>query len=543
MKNKKGIIACLSMMLIVGILGAAVFFWTTSIVLASEISVKEGHQKKTASITIDEINFPDKNFRMIMQSKIDTNNDGILSQVEIEAVKVFSIRCSQRAKNILGYTEKVADSIGYREYNGKAVDFTGLQYFTSLENLYISNVTPVNLSLKQLTELQDVYFTSFPSVSLDFSSNGKLKRIQCSYFDSLQDVNLKGLDKLENLGINNCFLKEIDISTNTNLKNLRLADNQLTNVDVSNNTRLESIFLSNNPITKLNLRNLNELKHLSICDCAFAKINKDTLPVSSKSKLEELYAWDMPNCTVLDVSHMPALRDVTAWNNIFSTIKIGKNLNSLNISKSRRMSGLDSSVLQAPKDAKLSGLIVHGSRITKISTSHLKKLRYLDATNCRLKYINISGNTMLSGLQLIEECSESSYKLSGNINLKTIIVNKKSEPGCMEELKHVAKLNGAQITYIPSKVTGLKAVKKTKSTLKLCWNSVKGASGYKVYDAVTGKRLVTVSTKRGSGKIYKTITGLKSGQKRKYKVRAYVTVNGTNYYGDYSEVYSKATAK
>ncbi len=92
-------------------------------------------------------------------------------------------------------------------------------------------------------------------------------------------------------------------------------------------------------------------------------------------------------------------------------------------------------------------------------------------------------------------------------------------------------------------VTGLKAIKKTTTTLKLTFNKVEGASGYEIYDAETNELLTTCTTQKGKAKLVKTITGLNAGEVRKYKVRAYVIVNGEKHYGAFSKVYTKATAE
>jgi hypothetical protein len=96
---------------------------------------------------------------------------------------------------------------------------------------------------------------------------------------------------------------------------------------------------------------------------------------------------------------------------------------------------------------------------------------------------------------------------------------------------------------VPQQVTGLKAIKKTTTTLKLQFNAVKGADGYKIYDAETNKAIASVSTQNGADVLKKTITGLNAGETRKYKVRAYKIVNGTKRYAEFSAVYTKATAK
>jgi predicted secreted protein len=103
--------------------------------------------------------------------------------------------------------------------------------------------------------------------------------------------------------------------------------------------------------------------------------------------------------------------------------------------------------------------------------------------------------------------------------------------------------NARNFVIVPQQVTGLKAIKKTATTLKLQFNAVKGADGYKIYDAETGKAIASVSTQNGADVLKKTITGLNAGETRKYKVRAYKIVNGTKRYAEFSAVYTKATAK
>lgn len=92
-------------------------------------------------------------------------------------------------------------------------------------------------------------------------------------------------------------------------------------------------------------------------------------------------------------------------------------------------------------------------------------------------------------------------------------------------------------------MTGLKAIKKTDTTLKLTFSAVDGAEEYEIVDAETGERMVTVSTQNKASKLIKTVTGLNPGETRKYKVRVYTTIDGEKEYGAFSAVYSKATAK
>lgn len=95
----------------------------------------------------------------------------------------------------------------------------------------------------------------------------------------------------------------------------------------------------------------------------------------------------------------------------------------------------------------------------------------------------------------------------------------------------------------PPEVQGLKAIKKTQTTLKLTFRAAHGADGYKIYDADTREWLANVTTQNGAEYLRKTITGLNPGERRSYKVRAYKIVNGVKRYGNYCFPYWKSTAK
>jgi fibronectin type 3 domain-containing protein len=77
------------------------------------------------------------------------------------------------------------------------------------------------------------------------------------------------------------------------------------------------------------------------------------------------------------------------------------------------------------------------------------------------------------------------------------------------------------------------------SSVKVAWNKASGSVGYQVYYATskTGTYSYVGST---TSNAY-TKTGLKQNKTYYFKVRAYKKVNGTTYYGAYSDVISAAT--
>ncbi len=154
----------------------------------------------TISITNDLselIEFQDKEFKKELlnnEDSIDTDGDKEISESE--------------ARNFTGYIFTDAS---------KAINFTGIEYFTNLTRLTLK--LPTN-------DIKNIDVTNNTALTL--------------------------------LTISSAGLKEIDVSNNTALTVLILWGNQLSEIDVSNNTVLTSLDLSfNNDLTKVNLANGN----------------------------------------------------------------------------------------------------------------------------------------------------------------------------------------------------------------------------------------------------------------------------------------------
>lgn len=90
----------------------------------------------------------------------------------------------------------------------------------------------------------------------------------------------------------------------------------------------------------------------------------------------------------------------------------------------------------------------------------------------------------------------------------------------------------------PAQTKNLKAATKS-SAVTLTWSKVARADGYRIYryNSKT-KKYEKIATVKGNKTFSYKNTKLKKGSTMKYKVRAYKTYNGTNYYGAYSEVVS-----
>lgn len=93
----------------------------------------------------------------------------------------------------------------------------------------------------------------------------------------------------------------------------------------------------------------------------------------------------------------------------------------------------------------------------------------------------------------------------------------------------------------PGKVRGVKVTSSTTNSIKLKWNKVSGASGYKIYRYNTKtKKYVSLGT-TSSKTLTKTIKNLKAGTTYRFYVRAYKKQNGKNVYGSYSSAVTTST--
>ena len=90
-------------------------------------------------------------------------------------------------------------------------------------------------------------------------------------------------------------------------------------------------------------------------------------------------------------------------------------------------------------------------------------------------------------------------------------------------------------TYIVPARTAISSVKAGKKNLTVTYKKTTGASGYQIAYSTSqnsGYKYVNLNNKT----VKKTISKLTSGKKYYVKVRAYRTINGKNYYGNYSAV-------
>lgn len=208
--------------------------------------------------------------------KIDVNSDNEIQQSE--ALLVY------RLLN-LNYTSSLP-----------ITDFTGLQSFTNLSELYIGLGNDPTLDLSNMTNLTILFCDNSNLTSLNVSGCTNLEQLVCEsnqltsldlsgltnltsvYADNnqLQSINLQGLSSLTSLAVGNNLLTTLDVTPCPNLYNLYASMNQLASVNLTGLTTLNSAYFNYNNLTVLDVSGLTALQYLQ---CSFN--NLTTLDISN----------------------------------------------------------------------------------------------------------------------------------------------------------------------------------------------------------------------------------------------------------------------
>ncbi len=176
-------------------------------------------------VKINDINFPDENFRNYLAEEFDKDEDGY-----IKVSAVTDISCSYR-------------------YN--ICSMQGIEYFTYLKTL--------NCDGNKIT-------------SLDVSSCTDLISLSC-FANELTSLNVSNCTALINLECNGNELTSLDVSDCTALIYLHCNGNKLTSLDVSNCIALDELYCGVNDITSLDLSKCDSLYKLE-CEYGDVLMNK-----------------------------------------------------------------------------------------------------------------------------------------------------------------------------------------------------------------------------------------------------------------------------
>ena len=230
-------------------------------------------------------------------------------------------------------------------YQCEAESLKGIEYFTNLINLTINQC--------QLKEL-------------DLSANTKLKELDCNY-NQLTTLNVSGCTDLVKLSAEGNQLTAIDLSKNTKLESVYLSKNQFSELDLNQNVKLKLLCCNSNQLTSLGLRFCEELSELSCQDNQIISLN-----VSDNTQLTVL------NCinnqlTQLNVRVNTALKKLACNDNLLTELDVTENPALITLEcGNNQLASLDVS-----QNTGLALLTCYSNQLTSLDVSKCKDLYYL----------------------------------------------------------------------------------------------------------------------------------------------------------------------
>ena len=326
---------------------------------------------------INATNFPDANFR----SWLLENFPGYIHEGHVNNWGVFNLS----GKNIS--------------------NLKGIEYFTNLSSLNISNNNLTSVDLSHNTNLEDLYCSNNQLTSLNLSNLTNLEILDCSN------------NKLTTLYANNfSYLKTLNCSNNTLLTELYCYEDNLTTLNVTGCTALKKLYgLKNYSLSTITgLANCTALTYLSLSNCALT----DMSAVSGMNNLTNLYL-DNNRLTTLDVHGKSQLQYLTVYNNPYLT-----DLKCYNC----KLNYLDVSDCPALQELRC---YYNANMTTLMGLAECTALTYLDCEDCQISDLSalntltniqkiFARNNKLTSLAVNNKGSLVTLRVSGNTTLTTL---------------------------------------------------------------------------------------------------------------------------
>ena len=199
--------------------------------------------------------------------------------------------------------------------NGIA-DMTGIECFTGLQILNISDNQITSLNLQSNTALTQLSCGTNQISSIDVTQNVNLTSLT-AFNNLLTTIDVSNNTALTDLWVQNNQLTTIDVTLLPLMQNLQVNSNQLTSLDVSSNPVLESLWSGLNLYTTIDVSNNVSLKNLGVSNTLITSID-----LSLNIILETLQIFSN-DITCIDLSNNPALDTLQAHDNpVLETLNV-----------------------------------------------------------------------------------------------------------------------------------------------------------------------------------------------------------------------------
>ncbi len=158
--------------------------------------------------------------------------------------------------------------------NASIADFTGIQAFVGVQDVYIDGNIHSSLDVTGMTALERLITDDSDSLqSITFGSNPNLTTINISYCN-ISSIDVTGLPVLTYLYMGGNPITSIDLSNNPALQVLGATGCDLTSLDLSNNLWLQELYtVFNMDLTSLDLSMHSYLNFLNVMNCNLNYLN------------------------------------------------------------------------------------------------------------------------------------------------------------------------------------------------------------------------------------------------------------------------------
>lgn len=245
-------------------------------------------------VSIDEIHFPDEQFRSFVKTKYDKDNNGYLSLME------------QASNNRMDL------------YNLGIYSLEGIEYFPDLDTLNCSNNFFKVLDISKNTNLTSLVCTNNLLESLDLSTNIKLSGL------SVKNTPLRSITipkSITTLDLSQTEIAYIDLNSCTELRYFTMNDVPSLKTLKIENTRIENFTCKKTGLLSLDLSNNTYIRWAHI----YNNQQLSELKLGNDTTMERLWC-DGCALSSLDLSGCPNLNSISI-NNQTRTVETVANVN------------------------------------------------------------------------------------------------------------------------------------------------------------------------------------------------------------------------
>ena len=540
----------------------------TEDVIIQEEMVSAAEERK--NVSVDEAHFPDNAFRSYVSAEFDKNQDGILSESEIQSVTSMNL------------------------WDDQITNLEGIGYFTMLTNLRMkSKASACDLSANE--KLETLQIIECQMTSLDLSKCRNLQVVNVSSGSEYEhEWNLTGV-----------IWPEENHIQKMRFSNIRLADQIFSEFPYLTDLEMERPEIDLACFPNLEKLLLTAFENEGVAECPPLDVSKNP----NLKRLESMYA--IPPCDTLDFSHNQKLERVSInasdnhdqsnridWAGKTCEVVLNQNLNLTNLSlynipvSQIHLEGCPNlqylvvkyyedwnkaypdekitaplSQLELSKCPELKGLVLAYTNVRDIDFSNNKKLEELMIDQDASSFLKLDNQTLklciITFYQTLKINKNHYYDLSKIAGYRKGMMKSVSratlkgdrlyptatEVQCKFYLDSAKKYVGTVIFEIegqlaPQPMTGLTLKKRTATSLTFQWKKAADADGYRVY--LKNKKTGVIEQRKSVSKTKNSFTfsGLKPATQYTIIVRGYKSYyesyitsikDKKNYYSSYGQ--------